>query len=105
MVLSYRKHLQAAGEAAVREAFPNATIVRPAALVGIEDRLFNEYARLAKLVPVVLADRGEARMQPVYVRDVATAIVEALKDRATYGKDIELAGPAVFTCVHALYCR
>ena len=92
---------QAAGEAAVREAFPSATIVRPAVLVGVEDRLFNEYARLAKLLPVLLPDGGAGKLQPVFVRDVAAAIVESLKDRATLGKDIELAGPAVFTC--ALY--
>lgn len=90
---------QAAGEAAVREAFPGATIVRPAVLVGVEDRLFNAYASLAKLAPVVLGDGGAAKLQPVFVRDVANAIVESLKDRATVGRDIELAGPAVFTCV------
>ena len=89
---------QAAGEAVVREAFPSATIVRPAVLVGVEDRLFNSYARLAKLLPVLLPDGGAGKLQPVFVRDVAAAIVESLKDRATLGKDIELAGPAVFTC-------
>ena len=85
----------------MREVFPSATIVRPAVLVGVEDRLFNEYARLAKLLPVLLPDGGEGKLQPVFVRDVASAIVESLKDRATLGKDIELAGPAVFTCASA----
>lgn len=93
---SRRLRTKAAGEAAVREAFPEATIVRPAVMTGVEDRLFNEYARLAKLLPVLLGG-GEAKLQPVFVRDVADGIVQALKDRGTLGKDIDLAGPAVFT--------
>ena len=46
--------------------FPEATIVRPALMLGTEDRFFNEYARLAKLAPLVpLPDGGNAKLQPV----------------------------------------
>ena len=46
--------------------FPEATIVRPSLMIGTEDRFFNEYARLAKLAPLVpLPNGGDAKLQPV----------------------------------------
>ena len=57
---------QALGEKAVLEVFPEATIVRPAVLIGTEDRIFNEYAKLAKLAPLYpLPDGGQGKLQPV----------------------------------------
>ena len=89
---------KAAGEAAVLEAFPDATIVRPSIVFGPEDGLFNLFAALARLSPVLpLIGGGRTEFQPVYVGDVADAIVACLDDGATKGKVYELGGPAVYS--------
>jgi uncharacterized protein YbjT (DUF2867 family) len=86
------------GELAVRQAFPSATIVRPSAMFGPGDALFGTLADIVRLLPVVpLIGGGRTRLQPVYVEDVAEAIVRMLADRGTAGQTYELAGPGVYT--------
>src|SRR5688572_6246460 len=86
------------GELVVREAFPSATIVRPSAMFGPGDALFGTLADIVRLLPVVpLIGGGRTRLQPVYVEDVAEAIVRILADRRTAGQTYELAGPGVYT--------
>jgi NADH dehydrogenase len=87
-----------AGERAVREAFAAATILRPSIVFGPEDRFFNLFAGIARLTPALpLFGGGATRFQPVYVCDVAAAIVAALDDPATAGQTYELGGPEVCT--------
>ena len=89
---------KAAGEAAVREAFAQATIVRPSILFGPEDAFFNRFAALARLSPALpLVGGGGTRFQPIYVGDVAEAIMRILDDPETKGKTFELGGPRVYT--------
>ncbi len=89
---------KAAGEAAVREHFPAATIIRPSVVFGPEDDFFNRFAMLARLLPALpLIGGGHTKMQPVYAGDVADAIVRALDDAATDGKTYELGGPHIYT--------
>jgi uncharacterized protein YbjT (DUF2867 family) len=89
---------KAAGEEAVRDAFPTATIVRPSVVFGPEDQFFNRLAALAMISPVIpLIGGGETRLQPVYVGDVADAIVRCLDDATTAGRVYELGGPKVYT--------
>ena len=89
---------KAAGEAAVGKAFPGATIVRPSIVFGPEDDFFNRFAALARLTPVLpLYGGGRTRFQPVYVGDVAEAIMRILEDTQTAGKTYELGGPHVYT--------
>jgi len=89
---------KAAGEAAVREHFPAATIIRPSVVFGPEDDFFNRFAMLARMLPALpLIGGGHTKMQPVYVTDVADAIVRALDDAATDGKTYELGGPHIYT--------
>ncbi len=89
---------KAAGEQAVRDAFPTATILRPSIVFGPEDRFFNRFAALAMLSPVMpLIGGGENRVQPVYVGDVADAVLRCLDDPATAGRTYELGGPKVYT--------
>jgi NADH dehydrogenase len=86
------------GERVVQEAFPGATIVRPSAMVGPGDALFGTLAHLARLLPVLpLIGDGRARLQPVYVEDVAEAIARVLVETGTAGRTYELAGPDVYT--------
>lgn len=81
------------GEAAVRAAFPPATIVRPSIIFGPEDRFVNRFASLAR-APVLPVIRGGVKFQPVFVNDVAAAIAKAALEPRTYGgRTFELGGP------------
>ena len=86
------------GERAVREAMPDAVICRPSLAVGPEDDFFNRFAVYARLSPVLpLIGGGHTRFQPVYVGDVAEAIVRALATPAARGETYELGGPTVYS--------
>jgi len=85
------------GEAAVKEAFPGATIIRPSLVFGPEDELTNRFAGMARLpfLPVIAAKRN---FQPVYVRDLAKAIAMAAIDPERFGgKAFEIGGPQVMS--------
>ena len=89
---------KAAGEAAVREVIPGATIIRPSVVFGPDDQFFNRFASMATLSPVLpLIGGGHTRFQPVFVADVAAAIARAIADPATAGHVYELGGPSVYT--------
>ena len=88
---------KAEGEAAVRAAFPDATIVRPSLVFGHEDKFFNRFAQIAALAPVMPLVGGDTRIQPVFVGDVAAVIARAAASPAAAGVTYELGGPAVFT--------
>ena len=89
---------KAAGDEAVRSAFPDATIVKPAKLIGTEDRLLNVFAEHTCKFPLApLVDDGECKHQPVFVDDVALAIQAIVEDPNTAGMTFELAGDKVYT--------
>ncbi|MGF1607801.1 MAG: complex I NDUFA9 subunit family protein [Kiloniellales bacterium] len=89
---------RAKGEAAVRAAFPDATILRPSVLFGPGDAFFTSLAAILRVAPVMpLFGRGETRLQPVYVGDVAEAAARALQDEAARGKVFELGGPDIYS--------
>jgi uncharacterized protein YbjT (DUF2867 family) len=89
---------KAAGEQAVRDAFPTVTILRPSVVFGPEDQFFNRFAAMAMFSPALpLIGTGETRFQPVYVGDVADAVVTCLEDPATAGRIYELGGPKIYT--------
>jgi len=89
---------KAAGEAAVTETFPGAVIFRPSVVFGPEDEFFNRFAALARLSPVLpLIGGGHTKFQPVFVGDVAQAIVAALEGRASQSAPYELGGPQTMT--------
>jgi NADH dehydrogenase len=89
---------KAAGEAAVREAFPDATILRPSIVFGPEDQFFNRFAQMAALLPFVMpVVSGETRFQPVHVGDVADAVMAALARDDAKGRTYELGGPRVMS--------
>jgi NADH dehydrogenase len=89
---------KALGEAAVRAAVPTATILRPSIVFGPEDDFFNRFAAMARISPALpLVGGGKTRFQPVFVGDVAAAIVTALDSEAAKGTTYELGGPTVYS--------
>ena len=84
-------------EQAVLAAFPGATILRPSLVFGLEDKFFNRFAEIARLSPIMPVISGGTKMQPVYVGDVADAVMAALASSSTLGKVYELGGPNVWT--------
>lgn len=110
---------KALGEEAVHAALPQARIVRPSVVFGPEDNFFNMFAglcRISPFLPVIGAPAlpeihmgngkgfgidflgaGGPKFQPVYVGDVADAIVGCLNDASSAGKTFELAGPRVYS--------
>jgi NADH dehydrogenase len=86
------------GERLVAEALPAATIFRPSVMFGPEDAFLNRLAALARVLPVLpLFGRGDVRLQPVYVDDVAAAVATVLTTPVAAGKLYELGGPRIYS--------
>lgn len=89
---------KAAGEAAVREVFPDAVILRPSVIFGAGDDFLNRFAAMATFAPALpLVGMGKTRFQPVYVGDVAEAIARSVTDASLGGRTFELGGPGVLS--------
>ena len=88
---------KAQGEAAVLAAIPTATILRPSLIIGPEDQFLNRFAAMARLSPVLPVIAGNTRFQPVFVMDVAAAVVAALNSPAAAGRTYELGGADVLS--------
>jgi uncharacterized protein YbjT (DUF2867 family) len=89
---------KAEGERRVREALPSAVIVRPSIVIGPEDSFFNRFAEMARWLPALpLIGGGKTLFQPVYVGDVADAIVAGLQRPDAAGQTYELGGPQVYS--------
>jgi uncharacterized protein YbjT (DUF2867 family) len=74
------------------------TAFRPSVIWGPEDEFANTFAKLILITPIIfpIVDK-KAKFQPVWVDDVATAILKSLDDPSTFGKEYELGGPDIFT--------
>lgn len=89
---------KAAGEALIRQAPEiDATVLRPSVVFGADDRFLNLFGHIQAVLPVLALARPEARFQPIWVEDVAQAVVHVLDDAATIGQVFPLVGPEVFT--------
>ncbi|MGH6830766.1 MAG: complex I NDUFA9 subunit family protein [Methylocella sp.] len=89
---------KAAGETAVREAFPDANLVRPALVYGAGDHFFTLFAQLARSAPAIpLIGSGRTRFQPMHVDDVAEAMARVLEEPGTAGRLFELGGSEIFS--------
>jgi len=85
---------KAEGEAAVLEAFPAATVLRPSIVFGPEDQFFNRFAELAQISPLLpLIGGGRTRFQPVFVGDLAAAIAAVAGGHGKPGTIYEIGGP------------
>jgi NADH dehydrogenase len=85
------------GETVLQAAGLALTLLRPSVIFGAQDRFLNLFARLQALAPLMPLAGGDARFQPVWVDDVAQAIVNALAQPASIGQTYECAGPGVYT--------
>ncbi len=104
---------KALGEQAVREAFPDAVIIRPSIVFGPEDEFFNRFASLSRLMPALpvlgveysrddlmngrYCGNEGTKFQPVYVGDLAAAIHQTAATTAYAGETFEAVGPNVYT--------
>lgn len=104
---------KAAGEAAIRETVAEAvqapagaprvalTVFRPSVVFGRNDKFINLFAMMQRYAPLVLLGRADAKLQPVWVEDVAQAFVNALDEPRTYEHNAahpyELAGPKAYS--------
>tara|TARA_B100000029_G_scaffold428467_1_gene438397 strand:+ start:8045 stop:8986 length:942 start_codon:yes stop_codon:yes gene_type:complete len=82
------------GEKNIQNTFKSSIILRPSVIFGPEDKFFNTFASLAQFSPVLpLIGDGKTRFTPVYVGDVAKAIVKALELKNSETEIYELGGP------------
>lgn len=88
---------KAKGEAVLRHAKLDLTILRPSVIFGAEDKFLNLFADLQALVPFMPLAGSQTRFQPVWVGDVARAVVTCLQKPETIGQTYELCGPDVLT--------
>jgi uncharacterized protein YbjT (DUF2867 family) len=93
---------KAAGEAAIAEVAGSTpglctTVFRPSVVFGPKDKFMNMFAALAKWFFVLPLAGSQSRLQPIYVDDVARAILNAMDQSGTCGKTYDLAGPQVYT--------
>lgn len=86
------------GEQAVLEAKDlDVTVFRPSVVFGPEDKFLNTFACLARVAPVLAVPSPDARFQPVYVGDVAEAMVASLSELDSHGRSYDLGGPREYT--------
>ena len=91
---------KAQGEAALQSGVVQGlelTVLRPSVIFGEDDAFINLFAKLQALTPVVPLAGANTRFQPVWVQDVAQAIVHAVLHRTTVGHIYDLVGPEVLT--------
>lgn len=88
---------KARGEAVLFGSGLDVTVLRPSVMFGAEDKFLNTFARLQQVLAVFPLAGSQARFQPVWVEDVASAVLECLQDPDTIGQIFEACGPEVFT--------
>lgn len=95
---SHYQRSKARGEEALRsQSALELTVIRPSVIFGEEDHFLNLFAGLQRVFPILPLAGADARFQPVWVEDVAEAIVHCLDDEGTVGRIYECVGPEVFT--------
>jgi len=82
------------GEKNIQNVFKSSVILRPSLIFGPEDKFFNTFASIAQFSPALpLIGGGKIKFSPIYVGDIAKAIVKVLKLNNSESKIYELGGP------------
>src|SRR3954449_12342639 len=86
------------GELAVRAAFADATLIRPAVMFGPDDAFLTTILKLLRRLPIYpMFGRGRTRLQPAYVEDVAEAVARVMRRAETPSSLFELGGPRIYS--------
>ncbi len=86
------------GEKNIKDNFKPSIIMRPSIVFGPEDKFFNTFASLVQISPILpLIGGGKTKFSPIYVGDVAEAIVKSLSLNNSQPKVYELGGPEVYS--------
>ena len=94
---------KAGGEAVLHSAGLDLTVLRPSVIFGAEDKFMNVFAQLQTVFPLIPVAGADTRFQPVWVGDVAQAVVHCLQDFHTVDQTYELCGPEVFTLAQLVH--
>ncbi len=92
------------GESVLQAAGLDLTLLRPSVVFGADDRFLNLFAQLQAFAPVMPLAGSQAKFQPVWVEDVASAIVRSLDQTDSIGRIYELVGPDVYTLSELVAC-
>jgi NADH dehydrogenase (ubiquinone) 1 alpha subcomplex subunit 9 len=92
---------KAKGEQVVREIFPEATILRPAIMIGMKDHFLTKFGMMARFWPFFMRTLKHVKFQPIAASDMATALMHALARPEAAGKTYEIGGPRVLTMEEA----
>jgi uncharacterized protein YbjT (DUF2867 family) len=91
------------GELAVRTAFADALLIRPAVMFGPDDAFLTTILKLLGRLPIYpMFGRGLTRLQPAYVEDVADAVARALQRTEMHAITFECGGPRVYSYAELL---
>ena len=86
------------GEQNIQDTFKSSIILRPSLVFGPEDKFFNTFASFAQFSPILpLIGGGKTKFTPIYVGDIAKAIVKTLEINNLEPKIYELGGPENYT--------
>ena len=95
--LSRYARSKAEAEQRVRQSRLNWTIFRPSVIYGVGDSFFHRFRRMYAHLPVAPLIGARTRFQPIWVGDVARALVCAMDWRQADGCILELGGPGIHT--------
>ena len=88
---------KAEGENQMLEHFPKGKILRPSLLFGKGDNFFGQFSEMSKFSPILPVISRSTKFQPVFVEDVAKAIIKLLKDRKNKNNIYELGGEIIYS--------
>lgn len=93
------------GEAALARPGLAVSVLRPSVIFGAEDKFLNMFAALQRVFPLMPLAGSHARFQPVWVEDVAAAVVRmALADAPLGSAQVwEACGPQVYTLAELVH--